>query len=531
MMTVAHLAAGVLAWMLWHANGAPLPLWSLLAACILALLPDIDTTRSIPGKLAPPLAAFFDRACGHRTATHSLLAVGLVAGVAWLLAPLAWPALALAYASHLLLDMLIGRGGIALFWPLPGRITLSAWRDDGPAPARLLVALVIACGLVAFWPQLAALAVAPTRSAAVSVFNEPSPTATATATETPEATPAPSIHLSFALPSGASLSVLRVRAGDTIREGQLLAAWEQDAPTPWPSPTSPTLNASPAPPALPIAAAAPQIGDSSATISAKAALTALQSAQPAERSAMLAEQQREQTAAARKLADARQALDLLQPMHERQQAEAQSTVDAAHRAFLDAQAAAALPIDPLDPNAPTIKLKNETQVHQAEATLRAALDAQTRMRSQQGIERQRAETAVSQAQADVEALPASQAAVLAKLDADNAGAIARARGALEAAQAAAAAQARSSSHAQQLIVATVQADARQVASAATTEARVWSELAEATQTSYSAAAAATAQAQPTPAPDRVVSRAAGRIVDISAQETGGVLVVTLEVVP
>ncbi|MDR0572656.1 MAG: metal-dependent hydrolase [Tannerella sp.] len=40
-----------------------------------SLIPDIDTTRSLIGKLFYPLARFINRKFGHRTITHSLLFV------------------------------------------------------------------------------------------------------------------------------------------------------------------------------------------------------------------------------------------------------------------------------------------------------------------------------------------------------------------------------------------------------------------------------------------------------------------------
>jgi hypothetical protein len=46
-----------------------------------------------------------------------------------------------------------------------------------------------------------------------------------------------------------------------------------------------------------------------------------------------------------------------------------------------------------------------------------------------------------------------------------------------------------------------------------------------------AAMTATAAAIPTPAPSHIVSRAAGRIVSVAAEEQDGRLIVTLEVMP
>lgn len=53
----------------------------------------------------------------------------------------------------------------------------------------------------------------------------------------------------------------------------------------------------------------------------------------------------------------------------------------------------------------------------------------------------------------------------------------------------------------------------------------------ATAQAHHAAVTATAQAQPTPAPTSMISRAAGHVLHVSAEEQDGRLVVTLEVAP
>jgi len=87
-----------------------------------ALLPDIDTTKSVIGRLVKPVAKIINRKYGHRTITHSLIAlIGLTAVISAFQAAY-FPGLAiaqvfgLAYASHLLLDMVTVQG-IPLFYP------------------------------------------------------------------------------------------------------------------------------------------------------------------------------------------------------------------------------------------------------------------------------------------------------------------------------------------------------------------------------------------------------------------------------
>ena len=63
------------------------------ASLLLALLPDTDTPKSLIGSLLRPISRLLERRIGHRTVTHSLLALGLVAGVASIFAPAWWLAI------------------------------------------------------------------------------------------------------------------------------------------------------------------------------------------------------------------------------------------------------------------------------------------------------------------------------------------------------------------------------------------------------------------------------------------------------
>jgi membrane-bound metal-dependent hydrolase YbcI (DUF457 family) len=377
-----HLAAAALLCFLWGDPALPqgsTPPPIFVAALLLALAPDLDTPKSLVGSLLKPISVPLERRFGHRTITHSLLALGLVAGVAYVLVPPWWPLLAGAYASHLALDLLIGRQGIMLLWPSGEFLTLTAWRDDGPAPRVLLLTLLPAAVLVALWPQLGPL-VTPSITAAAAVAN-PISTPTPTKAPTPQPTERPSITLSFALPDGVGLSALKVHAGDVIAEGQVLAQWEQQCRGA-PACASITLPTMPALPPTPLALPS-AVRDQSAArgvAEAQAALDALTTAQAAERVAMVAEQQREFAEAQRGLADLQRMLGDLQPRHERAQQEAQHAVAQAHQALLDAQ---------------------------------------DHMRTEQGIERAQAEADLSKAQANLDALPEQQRQALAKLDAEQ----------------------------------------------------------------------------------------------------------------
>lgn len=481
---------------------------TVVLAMLLALAPDLDTPKSLLGSLLRPLSVPLERRFGHRTITHSLLALLCVAGVAYVLAPRAWLALTAAYGSHLLLDLLIGVQGVMLFWPGGEFLTLTAWRDDGPA-ARILLAILLPATLAtALWPQLAPILHTPL-TAAVAAANP-------IATTTPHPTERPSIHLSFELPAGVGMSALRVHKGDTIAEGEVLASWSAAVATPLLTPTAPALHAPPVTlslaepcPDAPMCASAP-----AQLTEAQAALDALTTTQAAEHAALLAAQQQRRADLQRALDDAQRAVGQLQPRHEREQAERQHNVDQAQQALRDAQAAQGLATEPADLQ------RAAERVHAAEAKLREALDAQERMRAEQGIERAEAEAAVAQAQADLAALPGQERQALAKLDADQRAALLLARGRLAAAQAQAASDA--NQHAR---------DAQVAAATATAAMVAWQAEATATVQAHAAAVTATAQAQPTPAPTELRSRAAGQVLTITAEEKDGRLVVTLELVP
>lgn len=104
-------------------TGIALSWANALVAALASLLPDLDTQSSaIGGRLrfiSRPLEARF----GHRTITHSLLAV---AGLFAVLLPLAWwrgdlyYCFCVGYATHPLLDTMTVNG-VRLFYPLSGR--------------------------------------------------------------------------------------------------------------------------------------------------------------------------------------------------------------------------------------------------------------------------------------------------------------------------------------------------------------------------------------------------------------------------
>lgn len=493
-------------------GGAPPPVF--LLCLILGLLPDIDTPKSIIGSFFRPLSEAIERRVGHRTATHSLLAIVAVAGLAYLLLPTWWVQLAGSYGSHVLVDLMIGKQGVLLFWPGREWQALTNWRDDGPAPRRLLALTLPLLALVVVWPQLRPVLELPL-SAAVAVAN---PIATSTS-QPPTRTPQPALKVSFELPPGVGLSSVSVRAGDAVVEGQLLARWALPTPTLWPTPTMPPAETPPAAATPPAVASSPPADQSSLTI-ALAEVAIAEAAPRAEREALRIRHEREATEILRKRDQAALALSQLQPLHEREQAEAQHAVDAAAQELAAAQSELSLATGDAVSRA-------ESRVRDAQVALTRTLDAQSRMRTEQGVEREQLTAELSQAQADLDAFPAHQASERGALESRLAAELAHARGRANAAREALAAEAARAEGDVARLSATAAAQAHATATAA---AQVWQQREVARVSTYETVAAATAAALPTSAPHQVVSRVSGRVARVTAEQSEGHLMVTIDIV-
>ena len=82
--------------------------WPLFGLGLLfSLIPDLDTPKSLLGRLFPP-SKWLNTRFGHRTLTHSALFLGL----SYIVGPAAF----LGLASHILLDLLTP-SGVQLAWP------------------------------------------------------------------------------------------------------------------------------------------------------------------------------------------------------------------------------------------------------------------------------------------------------------------------------------------------------------------------------------------------------------------------------
>ena len=126
-----------------------------------ALLPDLDSPQSSFGRLIPLLSKPLHSILGHRTITHSLLAVILLYSV--LTSSVQWhtwaDAICIGYFSHVIGDMLIGTNGVALFWPLKQKISLNPFRMQVAGAGEylvfnLLIGAIVVRGLTHFYPSI-----------------------------------------------------------------------------------------------------------------------------------------------------------------------------------------------------------------------------------------------------------------------------------------------------------------------------------------------------------------------------------------
>ncbi|MGH8569738.1 MAG: metal-dependent hydrolase, partial [Gammaproteobacteria bacterium] len=124
--------------------------WALAAAA--SLLPDADLPVSKLGRALFWLSTRLERRFGHRTLTHSfvaLAAVALLASPLLLVEPVWFWCVVGGYWSHPWIDMLNIRGA-DLLWPSPIRVVMPGRRDwrmevGSKAEMVLLTCLVVAC--------------------------------------------------------------------------------------------------------------------------------------------------------------------------------------------------------------------------------------------------------------------------------------------------------------------------------------------------------------------------------------------------
>jgi len=120
MMFYTHMAFGVLLFGLIASTLGIVPTVSLLAVVAIAsLLPDIDHPKSVLGTILFPISTYISRKFGHRTVTHSLAFVGMVAAAS---APMFlvhwsyWLAIVVGTLAHIVSDGM-NVSGVPLMWP------------------------------------------------------------------------------------------------------------------------------------------------------------------------------------------------------------------------------------------------------------------------------------------------------------------------------------------------------------------------------------------------------------------------------
>ncbi|MGB7417394.1 MAG: metal-dependent hydrolase [Thermosynechococcaceae cyanobacterium] len=123
MMIVTHTAFSVVGTALSMGTADPIILG---VAALAAQLPDIDTSKSLPGRVLFPISRLLERRFPHRSLTHSFIATGLIALVGLPLMfwrQTLWQALILGYFFGWFGDVFT-KSGVCAFYPSPARLVI-----------------------------------------------------------------------------------------------------------------------------------------------------------------------------------------------------------------------------------------------------------------------------------------------------------------------------------------------------------------------------------------------------------------------
>lgn len=119
---------------------------TVAAAAIGSLVPDIDRCTSTLGRKLFPAALVIQVIFKHRTVFHSPILYGFL----WWILTTMFPAYTTVFtaaligiASHLFLDMMNPQG-IPLFYPIPKKIHIAAFRSGGTVDRMLQPILAVA---------------------------------------------------------------------------------------------------------------------------------------------------------------------------------------------------------------------------------------------------------------------------------------------------------------------------------------------------------------------------------------------------
>lgn len=93
---------------------------AIATTVIFSQLPDIDHAKALIGKIIPPLSKYIQKTFGHRTITHSFLAIIAISVLMKLFDSVFQTSFSifavLAYSSHIIFDMCT-RAGVQFFYP------------------------------------------------------------------------------------------------------------------------------------------------------------------------------------------------------------------------------------------------------------------------------------------------------------------------------------------------------------------------------------------------------------------------------
>jgi inner membrane protein len=121
MMALTHAALSVAGTTLLLGEITPL---GLGLSIIGSQLPDLDTTKSMMGRICYPIASFVEQRYSHRTITHSLMASGIIAlislPIAYYYSVQLWLCLPLGHLLSCFSDTFT-KEGVGLFYPSPAR--------------------------------------------------------------------------------------------------------------------------------------------------------------------------------------------------------------------------------------------------------------------------------------------------------------------------------------------------------------------------------------------------------------------------
>ena len=151
MMVVTHTAFSVAGIAL--AMGTANPIVLVLAA-LSAQLPDVDTSKSVPGRLLLPISRSLERRFPHRSITHSFIATLIIAlmGLPLMLLGLDyWQALVLGYFFGWFSDSFT-KSGVCAFYPSAARLVIPGnprmRLSTGSGAEAFILVLLIAVSVV-----------------------------------------------------------------------------------------------------------------------------------------------------------------------------------------------------------------------------------------------------------------------------------------------------------------------------------------------------------------------------------------------